>query len=624
MTLPEANGATVAPASTPPPAQPHPLSNILLIITLLAILPAILLAVQRVQFEQSQKTVAMVMDYPTLVTQARRFGQDPLELLEKYKKLGINGVAIYEDVVGNLEQRGEIYMRSGAEMAVNFPGSDVKTNAFYMRSLKPGIAENLPKKFTIPTRQVKIGNATWVEWPSDPLFLPVGPPQELIDFFKKQKLTIIYRPYGSEAVKEPAADWPDVPFVAFNGEEVIGARTPELLATVSERMGKRLPALIEASPQRGLDQLIEEHGAARLFSINPAWQERLQPIELASKYNLAARERSMRLLYMRPYPSINETEDLLKRTSLLLKESGITVTNPDVQPFEPNSLFRMLSIIGPITALLLLGLSFPLRTIGLLAALFTALISVALNKANPYASAALIAAVTFPALGFVLRRHKPTDWFIATGLSLAGVLFVSALGASRESTLGIHPFSGVGLTLLLPLLLVAASFLPKQDLRLTAAKLYNTPIKLGDMAMIGIGLALFALAFLRRGNATGASVSSVEADARTAIQDSIVRPRFKEVAAHPLGILGVSNKVPSYFGPLLILAGVVGQSSILNTFSHFHTPLLISATRCFLGLGFGLLLGLIAIQVLQFGIKLWKNTPLKLPETSATSEKVQG
>lgn len=613
MTLPDANGATVASSSTPPPAQSHPLSTILLIVTLLALIPAILLAFQRVQFEQSQKTVAMVMDYPTLVTQARRFGKDPVELLKKYQALGINGVALYEDVVGNLEQRGEIYLRTGAEMSVNFPGSDVKTSAFYMRSLKPGVAESLPPKFTIPTRQLNIGGHTWVEWPSDPLYLPVGPHQELIDFFKKQNMTIIYRPYGSEAVKKPGADWPNVPFIAFNGEEVIGARTPELLKEVSTRMGKRLPALIEASPQRGLDQLIKEHGAARLFSINPAWQERLKPTELASKYNLAARERSMRLLYLRPYPSINETEELLQRTSNLLQNSGIVVTNPEVKPFEPNPLLRTLSILGPIAALLLLGLSFPLRTLGLLAALFTVLIAVALNKANPYASAALIAAVTFPALGLVLRRHRSTDWFIATGLSLAGVLFVSALGASRESTLGIHPFSGVGLTLVLPLLLVAASFLPKQDLRITAAKLYNTPIKLGDMAMIGIGLGLFALAFLRRGNATGASVSSVEADARTAIQDSIVRPRFKEVAAHPLGILGLSGKVPSYFGPLLILAGVVGQSSILNTFSHFHTPLLISATRCFLGLGLGLLIGLIAVQALKFGIQLWNNIPLKQP-----------
>jgi len=56
-------------------------------------------------------------------------------------------------------------------------------------------------------------------------------------------------------------------------------------------------------------------------------------------------------------------------------------------------------------------------------------------------------------------------------------------------------------------------------------------------------------------------------------------------------ILGLSGKLPGYFSGLMLLGGTMGQASILNTFSHFHTPFLISATRCFLGLGLGLLIG---------------------------------
>ena len=57
---------------------------------------------------------------------------------------------------------------------------------------------------------------------------------------------------------------------------------------------------------------------------------------------------------------------------------------------------------------------------------------------------------------------------------------------------------------------------------------------------------------------------------------------------------------------LALLGGVMGQASILNTFSHFHTPLLISAQRCFLGLGVGLIAGLIAIQVVRAALHLWR------------------
>lgn len=590
---------------TVPPPSRHPWTPALLGLILLSLIPALLLAVGRVNHERGEKTAALVMDYPAVAAQARRFGLEPQALMDRYQKLGVNGVAVYEDVIGNLVQRGEVYLRSGADLKADFPDANVSPQNVYLRSLKPGVAEGLPARFTIPTRQVSVGGLNWTEWPTDPTFLPTGPNAALISELKGKGYTVVYRPYADDALREPGADWPDVPFIAFNGEEVIGARTPELLEKINGRMGDRIPALIEATPQRGLDTLIATHGAARTFSVNPAWQNRLDPITLASKYNLAARERSMRLLYLRPYPTINETEALLTRTTELLGRSGVKITEPVIRPFTENTVLRALSLIGPVAALLLLGLSFPLVRLGLLVAAASGALALGLNRFDPFAGGALIAAVTFPALGLVLRRARVTDWFIATGLSLCGVLFVSALGANRDSVLGLEPFRGVGLTLALPLLLVALSFLPRQDLRQTARDIYNAPIKLGDVVVMGAALAVFALVFLRRGNATGASVSDTEARIRQDLQDSLVRPRFKEMAGHPLGIVGLSGALPGYFGAMLILGGVVGQSSILNTFSHFHTPLLISATRCFLGLGVGLIAGLIGIWLVRTALRLW-------------------
>ncbi|MFC4640520.1 DUF5693 family protein [Deinococcus hohokamensis] len=574
---------------------------------LLSLIPALLLAFQRVTYEQGQKTAALVMDYPALSLQARRLGLEPQALLDRYKALGVNGVAVYEDVIGSLEQRGEVYIRNGADLAVDFPGQGVKAQNVYMRSLTPGAAEALPARYTIPTRQVRIGGQLWTEWPTDPRFLPAGPNRAQIAAFQAQGLTLLYRPYADDALKAPGADWPQVPFVAFTGDEVIGARTPQLLADINERLGTRVPALIEATEQRGLDVLVARHGAARMFALNPSWQNRLSPEEVASKFSLAASERSMRLLYLRPYPTVGETEAMLGRLKILLANKGVKVGQPVIAPFQENELLRALSLIGPLAALLLLGLSYPLRRLGLLVAGASALLAFGLNRFQPFEGGALVAAVTFPALGLVLRRHRVSDWFLATGLSLAGVLFVSALGANKNSVLGLEPFRGVGLTLLLPLMLVALSFLPRQDIRKTARDLYNAPIKLGDIAVMGLGLAVFALVFLRRGNTTsGVSVSDTEAKVRQGLQDSIVRPRFKEMAGHPLGLLGLSGVLPGYFGALLILGGVIGQSSILNTFSHFHTPLLISAARCFIGLGVGLIAGLLLIEAFKMALRLWQ------------------
>ena len=614
MTDPLRSPAPVVPTgparpSLVPPPNWHPRTPLLLGLVFLSLIPALILTFQRVQFEQSRKVTALVMDYPALVIQARRYGQDPQALLNRYKALGVNGVALYEDTVASLQQRGEILLKNGYDLADKFPGAPVKPNAVYMRSVVPGVAESLPARYTIPTHTVTVGGQSWLEWPSDPSYLPAGPNRAQVAEFQRQGMVLVYRPYNDEAlpVSQVGTDWPAVPYVAFTDDAVIGARTPELLEQVDRAMGQRIPAVIEGNIQDGLEDLVLTHGGVRLFALAPSWQNQLTPEEIASKYNLAARERSQQLLYLRPFPTINETTDMLARLQELMKNSGIKVGMPVTTAFEPSPVLRWLSIIGPLAALLLAGLSLPLRRLGLLGAAGTLLLCLGLNYATPLAGFALVAAVTFPALGLLLRRSRITDWFIATGLSLVGVVFVSALGATPDSMLGLHPFRGVGLTLLLPLAMVAASFLPKQDIRKTVSDVYNAPIKLGDIAVMGLGLALLGLVYSRRGNATGGSVTEFESSLRQNVQDSMVRPRFKEVAAHPLAILGLSGKLPGYFSGLMLLGGTMGQASILNTFSHFHTPFLISATRCFLGLGLGLLIGLLLVKLFDVLAGFWRS-----------------
>lgn len=602
---PDLQGIPVRPPAVPAPSH-SPRTPLLLGLVALSFIPALLLTGQRVAYEKAQKTTALVMDYPALVTQAKRYGKTPQELLDQYKALGVNGVALYEDTIASLEQRGDVYLKNGSDLAADYPRLRLNTSAVYMRG-DPSTLETLRGRYTIPTREVTIGGQRWVEWASDPRYLPAGPDTALINDFKKQGMVLVYRPYEDASVptNKVGTDWPDVPYIAFTGDEVIGARTPELLAQVDKALGNRMPAIIEGNIQKGLDTLVESHGGARLFAVSPSWQNTLDPEDVASKYNLAARERGQRLLYLRPYPTINETVEMLTRAKSLLEKSGVQITTPQISFYSPNRILQALSIVGPLAALLLLGLSFPLRRLGVVLAGLTALLAFGLNHFHPFEGAALVAAVTFPALGLGLRRNKVTDWFLATGLSLVGVVFVSALGASRDSTLGLEPFKGVGLTLLLPLLLVAASFLPRQDIRKTIADVYNSPIKLGDILVMGLGLGLMMMVYERRGNATGGSTSQFEASFRRNVQDSIVRPRFKEMGAHPLAILGLSGRLPGYFSALMLLAGVMGQASILNTFSHFHTPFLISATRCFIGLGLGLLMGLILTAAVTWAIKMW-------------------
>ncbi|WP_407540558.1 DUF5693 family protein [Deinococcus radiomollis] len=585
----------------------HRLTLPLLIVIALSLIPALVLAVSRVQFESAQKTVSLVMDYSALTAQANLNGIAPLDLLARYRKLGVNGVAVYEDTIATLENRAVIYKQPGTELAIKYPGQNVNPQKTYMRDLGGGNeVARLRARFTIPFQTQTIGGVSWTVWPTDPSFLPAGPNNGLINTLKAQGYVVVYRPYDSPAVKAPGTDWPDVPFLAFNDTEVIGARDPQLLEQIKGRLGKRVPAIIEFNPQKGLDELIMGQPGIRLFSINAAWQDLLTPADVSSKFVLAARERSHKLLYTRPFSTIGETETFLSSVQTGLDKWGIKIGTPVPAAYQPSTLLRWLCVLGPLAAIVLIGLSYPLVRLGLIMAGLGLLVALGLNGGQPFPGFALVAAISFPALGLVLRRNDKRDWFVATGFSLVGVLFVSALGANRDSMLGLDPFKGVGLTLLFPLLLVALSFLPRQDIRKTAYQIYSTPLKLGDILVMLLVAGVVALVYLRRGNATGAGVSDAEAKVREALQDSIIRPRFKEVAGHPLLLLGLARILPGYVTLLLLLGGVVGQASMLNTFSHFHTPLVISFERVLIGLGVGLLFGYVLVYLVTLVLRLWQ------------------
>ncbi|WP_407569856.1 DUF5693 family protein [Deinococcus altitudinis] len=606
---PSSSRPVQTPSTNPllPTPNRHRLTLPLLLLIALSLIPALVLAAGRIQFESAQKTVSVVMDYSALTAQANLNGLAPLDLLARYRKLGVNGVGVYEDTIATLENRAEIYKQPGTELALKYPGQGVNPRLTYMRDLDGGNAvARLRARFTIPFSTKVIGGVSWTVWPTDPSFLPAGPNTALIGELQKQGYVVVYRPYDSPVVKAPGTDWPNVPFLAFTDNQVIGARDPVLLEQIKGRLGARVPAIIEFTPQKGLDTLIEGKPGIRLFSISGAWQDLLTPADVSSKFVLAARERSHKLLYTRPFGTIQETETFLGSLQTGLDKWGIKIGTPVPAAYNPSALLRWLCILGPLAALLLIGLSYPLVRLGLIVSALGLLIALGLNGGQPFPGFALVAAISFPALGLVMRRSRASDWFVATGFSLVGVLFVSALGANRDSMLGLDPFKGVGLTLLAPICIVALSFLPRQDIRKTAYQIYSTPFKLGDvLVMLVVGLAV-ALIYLRRGNATGAGVSDAEAKVREALQDSIIRPRFKELLGHSVLLVGLSGVLPGYFSLMALLGGVVGQASMLNTFSHFHTPLIISFERVLIGLGAGLVFGYVLVYLVKLVLRLWQ------------------
>jgi hypothetical protein len=193
-------------------------------------------------------------------------------------------------------------------------------------------------------------------------------------------------------------------------------------------------------------------------------------------------------------------------------------------------------------------------------------------------------------------------------LSLAAVPIVVALLNNVTYMLVLEQFRGVNLLAAAPIALIAVYVILYRggSTYHSILKLLKSPITLTWVIAAGI-VAIVGWYYLTRTGNSG-SVSSIEMAFRSFLENIFgVRPRNKEfLLAHPMMVLGVFLSFKYRHAVYLLIIGVMGQLSMVGTFTHIHTPLYISAIRVLLGLGLGLIIGLIAILVWQVAERIWK------------------
>lgn len=598
------------------------LKTALMVLLTLSVVPALMLAWERVSYEEGGRRLAVAIDYPAVVAQANRYGiDDELDLLQRYQRLGVNTVAVYEDSLRRLAQADRVVYREGSawrneRLSNGQSVESIRSDRYYLRSLVPGTAERFAARYLYPRENVRIDGQDWIAFSVDVRNEAAGPDLGLIRRLENAGFQVAYRPFNSPAAADPGADFPDVPYLIHAGDEVVGFGDKRSLELVRERSLGSLTGLIEAGEagggQEGIRDIARLAPIVRVFAMNPAWQARLEPEEVASKFVLAARERNHRLLYLRPYQRIDDTEAMLRAIGTGLQRARLELGTPVAIDYRPDPLLRALSAAGPLLALALLALAYPWVRLGLLVAAGTLAVSL-VGAGRDFSGLALLAACVFPALGFALYRRSPWDWLRATLITILGGLFVAALGSDRGTMLALDPFRGVALTLVLPPLLVAGTLVPRQDPRRTLRDLWNAPVSLGTLGLAFLALAAVALIVLRRGNTPVVGAGDAEARVRAQLQDSLIRPRTKELLLHPVAILalGAPAEWPVWFTNVLLVGSVIGQGSIVDSFAHYHTPLLISLLRTINGVAFGIGTGLVLLPL------AWLLTRLVVGRTSA-------
>ncbi len=442
--------------------------------------------------------------------------------------------------------------------------------------------------------------------------------------------------------------------VMFVGAQALGY--PNGLDEMAhELMRRHLPVAVIEAPnqlqfeeQKGVIDLWRTTGlqGIRAYSMYRDELVKLDAREASQRHFISDIERNIRLnlfaSYKRPIPGKTVFESDLEYiglTSEKLRERGFTLGKPGLltwQPqYRPAQLLVLLGIVA-VTMMALRGLiSWRRRTECWVAAGVYAGLALWLMLSPavlPRQIAALLAAVMTPVavmyavmqgwrqLGSVKRSaaHLVGVSLLmlsgATLMSLSGGWLLGGILTTPEFLLEIEIFRGVKLAFVLPVLLISCLYLrhyatlldhpadTMADVWVLGRRALTRPVTIGTMVLLAF-LAIGALIFVgRSGHTGGIPVAGAEIRFRRILETLLsARPRFKELLIGHPAFLAVAmvwqDKWPRWIHFLLVVAAGIGQASIVETFAHMRSPLLMSTERGINGWLVGIAVGLVALVI---------------------------
>jgi hypothetical protein len=413
---------------------------------------------------------------------------------------------------------------------------------------------------------------------------------------------------------------------------------------------------LEPASQLGAAELATRlhHRVVRVHSITDLEMRTVSRERALDRFMRAAREREVRLLYLRMFPSA--PDDVLAGNARYvaalvdaLRAQGLRVGAP--QPLAPFSTppwvlaLVLLGLYGGLLWLVQALFALPARwfwaaaaallIVGTVMALFVTDLTRTL--------AALAVAIVFPilSLGYTalgataaghegLRLHRAVGPLLAAFLTVAavtamgGLLIVGLLGDTAYLN-QIAQFRGVKPAQVLPLLVITLLWLgrtmPAYRARSATAgpelvdyhsgdgvaewpalwaglrEAFSAVVRYWHVVPALAGLAVLAMLVIRSGHEVSGAVLPGEQQLRALLDRLlVVRPRTKEVfLGHPVLLLALLLTLRRARPGLWIAfaLGAIGQVSLLNSFCHTHTPLLLTLLRVGNGLWVGIIGGLI-------------------------------
>lgn len=613
------------------------ISLMLLVVFVVALISAGVIAGDRIKKEALSRQVELSVEYAQIMDVARQGNYSYKEVLESLQSVGVTGILFKEQTVADLEQSA--WTANGNQLLASLKLTDdlkskIVPDYLYVLTMDKGLYERIAKQFAI-----KVADPVQIEVPGGPYGvggrltgkqlanLGLGFPEEQMKIADKMgfNLQAQIRSWNQVDDEDFAAlfshlkQFANLDLILFNDKTIPGYPGKYLLLAEEIRKLDVPIGLIEFYKQKGFTQLANalEKKVVRLHSIDPAQMATMTPQTAIDRYELAVSERNIRNILVRFV--LDEESDTWLEDNLIyltkVKDSitahGFTLGRPATLtgPIYSGLLILLIGlgvIVGGILLANVLGFPIPGLILGILAAIGWLGLLVTGHGLAGRKLLALAATIIFPSLAVLLAvKEEGTDLkgsvlllLRTTVISLCGALLMVGLLSELSFMLKLDQFSGVKFAHIAPLVIITCAiiwFTEKRDTFKTIVEFLNSNIQVWYALVAGIMAVALVIYVMRTGN-DAPTVSSFELQFRGWLQKVLaVRPRTKEfLIGHPLLMLTFYLGYKHRLLPVLIL-GTIGQISLVNTFAHVHTPLIISIMRMLNGLWLGIIIGILLI-----------------------------
>ncbi|MHC1749900.1 MAG: DUF5693 family protein [Cellulosilyticaceae bacterium] len=635
------------------------IKGILGIITIISLVICVGIGVFRINVEKQYKAVEIAVRYTDVLKIAQQTDRSVEAVLKDLKESGANTLFVRENTVvpnlrgemSNYKEQGKATYYEGYDLRRFYPDeNNIVPQFIYIEALDEQtlntIYDNLSLK-GLSVAKVVEGGKTFIELRSSLGSLStmgVGFTQE--DLEVAAKLGYVISPQIKSwlnpteeslvYIKQAIEAIPNVGPIYFADQDILGSSSP----IIQEMIGEHQLGFVEffSTKQKGFGKLakaVSEGGTnfnvVRLHTLTDAEVSEYDTRSILDRFLLAMEERNLRVFLFKMPSSNNIEKDMndvkahMEAFSAAVQEKGYSLGG-GIDNFNLKAGNYVLSLLAGIASLcifVLICMKLGFDRFGYIVGIIGVIGYAGLLKLSPNLGLkmmALFGATMFPTYAVLSvldtkaysLKNTIFAFLKASIISFGGALTIIGTISRTSFALGIDVFAGVKLAHVIPLALVLIIVIYQEHgfdvnyvKRILTSKV--TYLALALMAILAMVLFIYTS---RTGN-TG-EISNVELQMRQILDTVLgVRPRTKEfLIGHPIMIALLYYGYKEKYLPFLIF-GMIGQISLVNTYAHIHTPVMVSLIRSGYGIVIGLVIGIILIYVIKLVAKVIKKWDLK-------------